>query len=314
MSNSANMSPAFETEKNIKAATYTAIVCALLFIVFFFAKWTLPEIAQPAFEEGIEVNLGNSDEGLGEVAPQIPGEPAAAPEEQPSPPAKSAPSPPIAEEENIASDEDEADDAPVVNKNPEPAVTRTTVPAPVAAEPRENTKPVVNNTPAEPRENTRPVENPTPAPPRPKAIYKGGASDGTGGNGADSYNGERNQGIAGSRGDQGNPDGNPNSDSYKGNASSGNSGVRIRSGLNGRRFIRLPSFEDEFNENAKVAVDIRVDKNGSVISAVVNPRGTTTTNSNVRSIATRKAMQLKLNAGDEEEQTGTILFDFKLKG
>jgi len=62
-----------------------------------------------------------------------------------------------------------------------------------------------------------------------------------------------------------------------------------------------------------VAVDIRVDKNGSVIAAVVNPRGTTTTNGTIRSIATRKAMQLKLNAG-EDEQTGTILFDFKLKG
>ncbi|MBD0333671.1 MAG: hypothetical protein ICV66_13575, partial [Chitinophagaceae bacterium] len=92
------MSPAFETEKNIKAATYTAIVCALLFIIFFFAKWTLPQIAQPPFEEGIEVNLGNSDEGLGEVAPQIPGEPAAV-EEEPSPSAQSAPSPTVAVEE-----------------------------------------------------------------------------------------------------------------------------------------------------------------------------------------------------------------------
>ncbi len=308
------MSPAFETEKNIKAATYTAIVCALLFIIFFFAKWTLPQIAQPTFDEGIEVNLGNSDEGLGDVAPQIPGEPAAAKEEEYVPPAQSAPSPPIAQEENIAGDENEADDAPVVNKSPKPTVKNTKVPVTAPERPRENTKPVANNTPAKPRENTQPVENPTPAPPRPKAIYKGGASNGPGGNGADSYNGVRNQGIAGGRGDQGNPNGNPNSDSYKGNASSGNSGVRIRSGLNGRRFTRFPSFEDDFNENAKVAVDIRVDKNGNVISAVVNPRGTTTTNGSVRSIATRKAMQLKLNAGEEDEQTGTILFDFKLKG
>lgn len=307
------MSPAFETEKNIRAATYTAIVCALLFIIFFFAKWTLPQIAQPPFEEGIEVNLGNSDEGMGDVAPQIPGEPAAAKEEEYSPPAQSAPSPPAAREENISGDENEADDAPVVNKSPKPAVKHT-VPLTTPEKPRENTKPVVNNTPAKPRENTQPVENPTPAPPRPKAIYKGGASNGPGGNGADTYNGVRNQGIAGGRGDQGNPNGNPNSDSYKGNASSGNSGVRIRSGLNGRRFTRLPSFEDDFNENAKVAVDIRVDKNGNVIAAVVNPRGTTTTNGSIRSIATRKAMQLKLNAGDEDEQTGTILFDFKLKG
>ena len=56
-----------------------------------------------------------------------------------------------------------------------------------------------------------------------------------------------------------------------------------------------PSFEDDFNENAKVAVDITVDASGRVTSATVNLSGTTTTNANIRSIATRKARQLKLN-------------------
>lgn len=313
MSKYNSMSPAFEREKNIKAATYTAVACVLLFITFFFVKWTLPQIAQPVFEEGIEVNLGNSDEGMGDVAPEIPGEPAAAQEEAYAPPAQSSPAPPVAQEENIQGDENEADDAPVVNKDPKPVV-RKTIPTPVPTKPREINRPVANTTPERPRPNTQPVSNPTPAPPQPKAIYKGGTSNGAGGNGADSYNGVRNQGIAGGSGDQGSPNGNPNSDSYKGNASRGNSGVRIRSGLSGRSFKRLPSFEDDFNENAKVAVDIRVDKAGNVTSAIVNPRGTTTTNGTIRSIATRKAMQLKLNTGDEDEQTGTILFDFKLKG
>lgn len=313
MSNFANMSPAFEREKNIKAATYTAIVCAMLFIIFFFAKWTLPQIIQPPLQEGIEVNLGYSDQGSGTVAPQAPGEPAAAKEENVSPPAAAKPQP-IGTEENIKGDENEADDAPAVNKTTKPVVKHTTEPKTTPVKPRENIKPVVRSAPAKTRANTQPVSNPAPAPPRPKALYKGGSNNGSGGNGADSYNGVSNQGIAGGRGDQGNPNGNPNSDSYKGNASSGNSGVRIRSGLSGRRFTRLPSFEDDFNENAKVAVDIRVDKSGNVIAAVVNPRGTTTTNGTIRSIATRKAMQLKLNAGEEDEQTGTILFDFKLKG
>ncbi len=314
MSNYNSMVPAFEREKNIKAATYTSIACALLFIIFFFVKWTLPQIAPPVMEEGIEVNLGNSDQGSGDVAPQVPGEPSASKQEDYSPPAHSSPAPPVDQEQNIQGDEHEADDAPAVNNNPKPTVKHTPIVKPVPVKPREITRTVASTVPAKTRVNTQPVSNPTPAPPHPKAIYKGGTSNGPGGNGADSYNGVRNQGIAGGRGDQGNPNGNPNSDSYKGNASSGNSGVRIRSGLSGRRFTRLPSFEDDFNENAKVAVDIRVDKSGTVISAIVNPRGTTTTNGTIRSIATRKAMQLKLNAGEEDEQTGTILFDFKLKG
>lgn len=96
MSNYADISQAFEREKNVKAATYTAIVCVALFVIFFFAKWTLPQITEPPVEEGIEVNLGNSDQGLGDVAPQIPGEPAAAQEESYSPPEQSqaAPAPP----------------------------------------------------------------------------------------------------------------------------------------------------------------------------------------------------------------------------
>src|SRR5205085_12342918 len=190
-------------------------------------------------EEGIEVNLGNSDEGLGDIAPQIPGEPAAAKEEVYSPPAQSAPASPVAQEENIQGDENEAEDAPVVNKNPKPVV-RKTVPTPVPAKPKAIEQPVTTNTAVKPRQNTQPVTNPTPAPPQPKAIYKGGSSNGPGGNGADTYNGVRNQGIAGGRGDQGSPNGNPNSDSYKGNAANGNSGVKIRSGLSGRRFTRLP--------------------------------------------------------------------------
>lgn len=311
MSNHTYMTSEFEREKNLKAATYTAIVCVLLFIIFFFVKWSLPQITPPVIETGIEVNLGNSDQGMGDVAPQVPGKPAAAKEEQYSPSARSSP-PTSAQEENITGDENETDDAPVVNKNPKPVVKHITIPKtePRVVKNRETPQPAVKTA----TRHTQPVANPTPAPSRPKAVYKGGSSTASGGNGADSYNGVRNQGIAGGRGDQGNPNGNPNSDSYKGNAFRGNSGVRIRSGLSGRRFTRLPSFEDDFNENAKVAVDIRVDKNGTVISAVVNPRGTTTTNGNVRAIATRKAMQLKLNPGEEDEQAGTILFDFKLKG
>ncbi len=81
MSNYPYMTYPFEREKNTKAATYTAIVCVLLFVIFFFVKWTLPQITPPVPEEGIEVNLGNSDEGFGDVAPQVPGEPAPQQEE-----------------------------------------------------------------------------------------------------------------------------------------------------------------------------------------------------------------------------------------
>lgn len=294
------MSASFEKEKNLKASAYTAMVCALVFLVFFFLQWTLPQIPPPDFGEGIEVNLGNSETGEGDIAPQLPGEPSATEDSKSAPPRSQSES---GNQPKIHADEYDDGDAPSLNK-PEKAVVKP-----------------VNTPPANTRKiNPTPVNSPTPAPPKPKALFKGGTSTATSGNRADSYNGVQNQGIAGGKGDQGNPNGNPNSDSYQGNAASGrggsggSGGVSIRSGLDGRRITRLPSFEDEFNENAKVAVDITVDKAGNVIQAVVNQRGTTTTNQAIRNIALRKARSLKLNSGTAEEQTGTLVFNFKLRG
>jgi hypothetical protein len=83
-------------------------------------------------------------------------------------------------------------------------------------------------------------------------------------------------------------------------------------GLNGRNIIRRPSFEDDFNENAKVAVDIKIDETGSVVSAEYQPRGSTTSDASLKAIALRKAKQVKFNAGSTES-SGTIQFNFRLK-
>lgn len=283
----------FERNKNIKAFAYTVLITLLLFLIFFYIEWNIPQTPLPTVDEGIEVNLGNSETGLGDIAPQLPGTPSNAEQTNISPP----PAATAAQQNNITpADPANEDDIATANK----------------------TKSVIKNKPLHNENKTvkklipTTVSNPTPAPPKPKALYKGGPTSGNGGNYADSYNGVQNQGIAGGKGDQGNPNGNPNSDSYTGNSASGHgSGVSIRSGLNGRGFAKLPSFQDDFNENAKVAVDITVDAGGNVSNALLNLTGTTTTNSNIRNIALKKARQLKLTHGNEE-QTGTIVFNFKV--
>lgn len=288
----------FERQKNWKALGLTLVVCALLFLLLFFIRWTLPAAPQPLADEGIEVNLGNSDQGFGDIAPQLPGEMSGSEETIIQSPKVTATSSEPEEMKEVAENTD--NDVPVIHTTAKPEKK----PTPAAELPK------AIKTTAKPE-----VAAATPKPPAPKAVYKGGTTpNNSGGNGADSYNGVRNQGIAGGNGDQGNPNGNPASDSYTGNGGTGKSGVSIRSGLNGRRFARLPSFTDEFNQNAKVAVDITVNSSGSVIQAMVNPRGTTTTNANIRNIAVTKARQLKLNSSEADEQTGTIVFDFKLRG
>ncbi len=292
--NSTAIQDNFESRKNIKALGYTLAICATVFLLFFFISWTLPQLPPQPQDEGVEVNLGNSDQGMGDIAPMVAGELSEAKETEVAPTTPvSQPAP--AEEDNKLEEDNAAEATPV---NP--------------SKPKTKSNPKSVTTPEVKKHTPKATLNTTPVKPKPKAVYAGGKTAGNGGNGADSYNGVRNQGVAGGNGDQGKPNGNPNSDSYTGNGGTGNSGVSIRSGLQGRRFTRLPSFQDDFNENAKVAVDIVVNSSGSVTSVAINPRGTTTTNANIKNIARNKASQLKFNSGSTD-QTGTIVFTFKLR-
>lgn len=291
----------FEQQKNVKAGTYTGAITGVLLLLCFMVSWTTPAPEVPLAEEGMEVNLGNSETGLGDEAPMIPGPPAEAETEINTPP-------PTAPAEDVPpAKEVETDDA---DTEAPPAV----VPKPVKTKPVEKKTPLKESPPKKITPKPTVADNPKPAPRKPVALYKGGSASGTGGNDADNWNGSRNQGIAGGKGDQGKPGGNPDSDNYTGSGGTGKSGVSISRGLQGRRISRLPSFEDEFNENAKVAVDVKVDVNGAVISASYQPRGSTTSDAGMRSIALQKARQLKFTPSENgEESLGTIIFNFRLK-
>lgn len=274
-----NQERILERQDQLKASIITLVITVILFSIFFYIRYQQPLVQERIVGEGIEVNLGNVETGEGNIPPSAIGE--------------------LNESQENSETYQKSKENIVI---PENTSAEDDIPL---------TKSVV-------KPNSKPSNNSssTPPTPKPKAIFAGTKTNGSGGNLADSYNGVKNQGVAGGKGDQGKPTGNPNSDSYQGNASSGNggsNGVDIRSGLDGRRITKLPSFEDDFNENAKVAVDITVNQSGAVTAATINPKGTTTTNQRIRNIAILKAKSLKLNKGDTEEQTGTLVFNFKLK-
>ncbi len=62
----------FESQKNMKAGGLTLSICVLLLLVLLYVSWTQPTQPVPVTEEGIEVNLGNSDKGLGDKQPFLP--------------------------------------------------------------------------------------------------------------------------------------------------------------------------------------------------------------------------------------------------
>jgi hypothetical protein len=284
----------FEAEKNRKALLYTLCIVGLFLIIAIFYTWPLLIPPTPPVQDLIDVNLGNEQEGMGDVQPLVKGD--RAPDNQSMPSHQKAAK--VTEEptRNVQADEnnDDKEAAPVtkVEKPKEDA--------------KEINKPSTNKTTK--KINPSPVVNPNPAPPKPKLpLYKGGT--GNGGNGATEDNGYRNQGYKPGNGDAGSPDGKP--DAY-GNSPGGRSGVSVVRGLSGRRIIHFPNMTDDFNENAKVYVDIKVDASGKVVDAGI-ARGTTTSNSSLRSIAIDKAKQLKFPPSQQDVESGTILFVFVLK-
>jgi hypothetical protein len=155
MNNARTMQLSFEKEKNIKASIITLLICLLLFVTFFFLQWTLPQIPIPEAGEGIEVNLGNGETGMGDIAPEIPGQPSPTQDQtNPSPP----PSNQLVNTKEIQADETGDEAVNLVKKTAAKPVEKTTV----------EVKPTLKK--------TETVATPVPAPPKPKALFKGGAA------------------------------------------------------------------------------------------------------------------------------------------
>jgi hypothetical protein len=173
------MQLSFEQEKNIKAAVYTGLICLGLSMIFFVLKWhEPPPTVVPPLPEYMEVNLGNSNTGAGEIPPKS----KAAPAPEQSATSKST---------KLASSEASKINA-VSNDANDEAVRSGKV--------KNTTK-----------------NNPAPIPAKPKALmgkYAGG--NGAGGNNQDSYNAVKDQGIAGGKGDQGVANGSIDGKSYTG--------------------------------------------------------------------------------------------------
>ena len=284
----------FESKKNRKAFFYTVFIVGLLLIITIFYTWPLQIPPVPAIQDLIDVNLGNEVEGKGSIQPLVKGERASDNQSIES------------HQKTMRITETPTRNIEADNKSDD----KESVPVVKAEKPKEDAK-EINKTRSEktPKKiNPSPVLNPAPAPPKPKLpLYKG--SNGNEGNGATGDNGYRNQGYKSGNGDAGNSDGKP--DAY-GNAPEGKSVVSVVRGLSGRRPIRFPSMTDDFNENAKIYVDIKVDASGKVIQAGIS-RGTTTSNSSLRDIAIEKAKQLKFPLSQNDVESGTILFVFVLK-
>jgi outer membrane biosynthesis protein TonB len=120
------------------------------------------------------------------------------------------------------------------------------------------------------------------------------------------------EGDSGKEGNQGSKDGSVNSNNRLGSSVGGNG---IKFDLNGRGQVSLPTPpKDKIKESGLVVVEIYVDKNGNVISAVPGKRGSTTVDKELYELAKKYALKSKFTADGNapEKQVGKIYYDFKI--
>jgi len=275
----------------------TAVIHVGVFILMLIIGFTVPP--QEPEEEGILVNFGTDETGLGMVEPS----PAPAMEESvPPPPAQEVST---AKEEPLLTQNNE--DAPEVKKvAPEAEKKRLEK---IEADRRrreeleaerirkEQAEIVRKRIEAEQRRQEE-IANKT------RAALAGAKNAGTS---------STSEGVAGGPGNQGSPTGSVDSQNRGEGSGLGNSGVSYR--LEGRGVRKLPLPEYKYQEGGKVVVEVSVDRSGKVTQAVAGIKGSNTLNEDLLRIAREAALETQFDPKPDAPsvQKGTITYNFILK-
>ena len=111
-------------------------------------------------------------------------------------------------------------------------------------------------------------------------------------------------------GNQGDPGGDPDASKLEG-ISTG-SGM-VGGGLSNRGVLSEPVIRDNSQKTGRVVVKVCVDRSGGVISATYTQKGSTTTDSHLKSIAITSAEKFRFTSSSIDKQCGTITIDFQVK-
>lgn len=288
----------FRTRKTSIAAFVTIALHALILLFLIWMILTPPDPPYTDSAGGVTVNFGSSETGSGDVQPMT-----LTPIQADFTPAPSASSsqPAASKEEVVTQDLEEA---PVIeNKKTETKKPKTT------EHPNPTKTNTANNTPAVTKQPA-PVPTPPEPKPDPNALFHKGATG--------NPNNSKGDGNTGGNGDQGKPNGDPNSKSYlvgegKGTGP-GKGDLHGGISLKGRKSTSLPP--PKFcNEKGNVIIDITVDRAGNVVDAKYHRDGSTITDNCSIDNAKRAARLSKFN-GDpnaDELQYGSINYVFTVQ-
>jgi outer membrane biosynthesis protein TonB len=259
----------------------TALAHLFLMLLLLFAVLKLTEPLPN--QGGLLINFGDVESAGGPTEPAL--------SESASPqPREAAPQSPAESEEGVMTQDFEK--APAIKKEAEKKKTEK--------KPEPKTQPKATTPPV-----TKPVEKPATV--NPKALYsnkgKGGASTTESGTSEGIYKGS---------GNMGSPTGSPESENYSAGVGGG---TGIIPNLNGRNPLHLQKPDFNIMKEGIVVVEIRVGRDGKVISATPGVKGSTIVDNTLYLAAKKAALQSKFNLKEDaaEIQSGTISYHFKLQ-
>ncbi|MGI9550216.1 MAG: cell envelope integrity protein TolA [Aurantibacter sp.] len=309
--------PLLDTRHKKKSFTLTTALLSVLLLLLFYIGLTYMD---PPIENGITVNFGTTDFGMGNVQPKekIRSEPLDTP---PVEPAKQE-----VVEEVVEEVQEEPEEVAVKEAPSEKVLTKESEEA-IKIKQAEDAKRKADNAAREAKKRKEDAERREKAKAAKIAQQKKDAeekarreqeakkkkldelmgglnkSDGT----ATGSEGDDNR-----AGDKGQPDGDPYATSYYGSPGSGSGTGGY--GLNGRSLVSRGKVPQECNEAGRVVVKIVVDRNGNVINATPGVKGTTNNSPCLLEPAKKTAFKHKwnLDSNAPSQQIGFVVVNFKL--
>ncbi len=288
----------------IGTLAFHAALLVLLLLAGFFTPLPLPG------EEGILVNFGDSETGLGDLEPSPAVdrfEPATAVEEEvylPAEPVTSREPTPVKEEVMTQDYEQTAAVEAARKKREEDRLRQLEVERERQAElERQRAEAEAKRKQEEENRRISEIQN------RTKDAF-GKTSTGATGTGSGAG---QSQGTTYPGGNQGSVNGDPGAGTYgPGSTGTGSRGTGISYDLSGRTATSTPKPTYPGREEGTVVVKITVDKNGNVTHAEPGQRGSTTMNAELMDAARKAALQAKFNVDNDAPafQTGTITYRF----
>ncbi|WP_422083581.1 energy transducer TonB [Ulvibacterium sp.] len=294
-----------DTRHKKKSFTLTTLLLSVLLLILFYIGLTYMD---PPIENGISVNFGTMDFGMGNEQPKekIRSEPVDIPEPPNEPEeVQETTVPEEVQEEEVVEKEPAAEEVLTQENEESIRIKKAQEAKRKADEAAKKAKAEAERIAREKREAEERAQKEREAKKKKLDELIGGINKSDG-------NASGSEGDDNRAGDKGSPEGDPYATSYYGSPGSGSGTGGY--GLNGRSLVSKGKEKQNCNQEGRVVVKIVVDRNGNVVSATPGVKGTTNNDPCLLDPARKTAFKHKwnLDSNAPSQQIGFVVVNFKL--